>query len=166
LIPTNQSSHFAELKPTDNEINLNSFREKIDDSTYVCGDRFDVLRKFPCNERLHCSDDIEMVYYSGLADMAIEDAICYACGVKLSLEFFSKYIEKDIYSQVFPTPAFPTCGMERCKKFNAKLFKQKRARKVDSKAKEENRLRKRQRTLQPRQEAAHNADGMDLDIDG
>ena len=76
---------------------------------------------------------------AGLADMVIEDAICYACGVKLSLECFSKYIEeKAIRSQVFPTPAFPTCGMERCKKFNAKLFMQKRARKVDSKAKEEN----------------------------
>ena len=75
-------------------------------------------------------------------------------------------VEKAIYSQMFPTPAFPTCGMERCKKFHAKLFIQKRARKVDSKAKEENRLRKRQRTLQPRQEAAHNADGMDLDMDG
>ena len=116
MIPTNQSSHFAELKPTDNEINLNSFREKIDDSTYVCGDRFDVLRKFPCNERLHCSDDIEMVYYSGLADMAIDDAISYACGVKLSLECFSKYIEqKDIHSEVFPT-----CDAKGCKKYEKK----------------------------------------------
>ena len=128
---------------------------------YVFGDRVDVLRKFACNERLHCSDDIETVCYSGLTDMALEDAICYACGEKLSLEIFSKYIEeKAIHSQVFPT-----CGMERCKKFNAKLFMQKSARRIDRKWKEENRMRKRQRVLQLRQEAAQNVNGMDLDMD-
>ena len=55
-----------------------------------------------------------IVYYSGLTDMGLEDAICYACGEKFSLEIFSKYIEeKAINSQVFPTN-----GMERCKKFS------------------------------------------------
>ena len=49
----------------------------------------DVLKKFACNERIHCEDDIEIVYYSGLADMAIEDVICYACGDKLSTECMS-----------------------------------------------------------------------------
>ena len=38
------------------------------------------LKKFAFNERMHCTDDIETVYYSGLTDMAIsiEDVICYA----------------------------------------------------------------------------------------
>ena len=107
---------FAEIKPSDQEIK--AFREKIKDSFYVCGDRVDILRKFACNERIHCSNHIEIVYYSGLADMAIEDVICYACGEKLSLELFGKYIEeKAINSQVFPT-----CGKDRCKKYNTKLF--------------------------------------------
>ena len=107
---------FAEIKPSGQEIK--AFREKIKDSFYVCGDRVDILTKFACNERIHCSDDIEIVYYSGLADMAIEDVICYACGEKLSLELFGKYIEEvAINSRVFPT-----CGKDRCKKYNTKLF--------------------------------------------
>ena len=74
------------------------------------------------------------------------------------------------FQQIYRTEAihsrvFPTCGMERCKKFNAKLFMQKRAQKIDRKWKEENRMRKRQRALQLRQEAAQNVDGMDLDMD-
>ena len=101
------------------------------------------------------------VYYSGLADMAIEDVICYACGAELSTECMGKYIEeKSIHSQVFPT-----CGMERCKKFNTKLFMHKRARKIDKKWKDEQRMKKRLRAMKLREEAVQNSDGMELDVD-
>ena len=56
---------FSETKPSAKDVEL--CRGKIDESTYVCGDRVDVLRKFACDEKIHCTDDIETVYYSGLA---------------------------------------------------------------------------------------------------
>ena len=150
---------FTEIKPSPKDVKL--CKEKIDESTYVCGDRVDVLRKFACNERIHCTDDIETVYYSGLADMALEDVICYGCGVKLSSEYMGKYIEeKAMHSQVFPT-----CGKERCTKFNTKLFMSKRARKVDKKWKEEQRMRKRQKAMKLMEDAVQEVDDMDLDLD-
>ena len=85
----------------------------------------------------------------------------YACGDKLSTECMSKYIEdKSIHSQVFPT-----CGMERCKKFNTKLFKHKRTRKIDKTWKDEQRMKKRLRAMKLREEAVPNSDGMELDVD-
>ena len=72
---------FSETKQSAKDVECS--REKIDESTYVCGDRVDFLRRFACNEKIHCRDDIETVYYSGLADMAIEEVICHVCGVKL-----------------------------------------------------------------------------------
>ena len=97
---------FSEIKPSNKTVEL--CREKIDESKYVCGNRVDVLRKFACNEKIHCTNDIETLYYSDLTDMAIENVICYAYGVELSR-------------------VLPTCGKERCTKFNTKLFMTKRA---------------------------------------
>ena len=93
--------------------------------------------------------------------MVIEDVICYACGAELSTECMGKYIEeKSIHSQVFPT-----CGMERCNKFNTKLFMHKRARKIDKKWKDEQRMKKRLRAMKLREEVVQNSDGMELDVD-
>ena len=93
--------------------------------------------------------------------MAIEEVICYACGVKLSSECIGKYIEeKAIHSQVFLT-----CGQERCAKFDTKLFMAKRARKVDKKWKDEQRMRKRQKAMKLMEDAVQEVDDMELELD-
>ena len=85
----------------------------------ICDDRVDILRKFSVNEKIHCSNDIDTVYYPGLLDSTIQSPIiCYACGEKVSDESFIKYIdEKKMHSIVFPT-----CGVDMCDKNNAKKF--------------------------------------------
>ena len=110
---------------------------------------------------MHCTDDIEIIYYSAVADIAIEDVICDASGAKLSSECMGKYIEeKAIHSQVFPT-----CGQKRCAKFNAKLFMSKRAGKVDKKWKDEQRMRKSQKAKKFMEDAAQELNDMELEVD-
>ena len=85
---------FSETKPSETEIER--CVETIEESSYIFGDRVDILQKF-----------------SGLLDSTVQSPmICYACGDKVSDESFIKYVdEKKIHSIVFPT-----CGIDICKK--------------------------------------------------
>ena len=55
---------FSEMKPS--EVEIERCVQTIEESSYVCGDRVDVLRRFSVNEKIHCSHDIKTTYYSGL----------------------------------------------------------------------------------------------------
>ena len=96
----------------------------MEEDNYVCGDTVDILRVFATNERLHCSDDIETVFYSSLTDSKISDhLICYSCGDNVPDECFKKYIdEKAIHSQVFPTCTLEKCAKNERKKCSADLW--------------------------------------------
>ena len=43
---------FSETKPSEAEIER--CVETIEESSYICGDRVDILRKFSVNEKIHC----------------------------------------------------------------------------------------------------------------
>ena len=120
----------------------------------------DILRRFSVNEKIHCFNGIETVYYSGLLDSAIQSPmICYACGDRVSDESFIKYVdEKKMHSIVFPT-----CGIYMCNKNNAKKFIYKRARKADKKWSYEKRIAKRVKGIQARQRASNQSNDVDLD---
>ena len=60
-------------------------KAKIAESTFRCGDRIDNLKVFAVDERLHCTDDVEKVFYSGLVDSTVgAQPVCYSCGDTLN----------------------------------------------------------------------------------
>ena len=81
---------------------INKIKEQIEDSTFKCGECVDVLKVFVVSERMHCTNDVEKPYYSGLVDSTAErPPVCYSCGDDLNEECFKKYIEqKKSYGKV------------------------------------------------------------------
>ena len=76
-------------EPSDAEVQ--KCTEKMHESLYVCGDHVDVLKKFATNEKLHCSDDVEIVYYPALADSKVGAVVvCFSCVTKIPEDIFVK----------------------------------------------------------------------------
>ena len=104
---------------------------------------------------MHCTNDVEKPYYSGLVDSTAERRpVCYSCGDDLNEECFKKYIEQ---KKSFGT-VLPTCSANHCLKNRRKRFKVERARKVGKAWKEYERVVKRLRTIEARNQAANKAD--------
>ena len=89
------------------------------------------------------------------------DLVCYSCGIKVPNECFVKYVnEKAIHSQLFPT-----CTLQHCGKNSSKKFMSKRARKVDKKWKDVQRIEKRKRALEIIQQNSDNISQDDNEMD-
>ena len=73
----------------------------VEESTFRCGDRIDVMQVFMVNEKLHCTDDIEVPYYSSQVDSNYARDPTVKCEI---VDFSTKLANKTIVSDSQSNP--------------------------------------------------------------